>query len=79
MKFVKGDAIAGPIIVAVNLLGGIMIGTMQRGMTAGQAVKTYSVLDHRRRLDCPDPRAVHCYLCGHHRHACRLGMRAHPT
>lgn len=44
MKFVKGDAIAGLIIVAVNLLGGIMIGTMQRGMTAGQAVKTYSVL-----------------------------------
>ncbi len=44
MKFVKGDAIAGLIIVAVNLLGGILIGTMQRDMTAGQAVKTYSIL-----------------------------------
>lgn len=44
MKFVKGDAIAGLIIVAVNLLGGIVIGTMQRGMTAGAAVKTYSIL-----------------------------------
>ncbi|MFD0669001.1 type III secretion system export apparatus subunit SctV [Ramlibacter sp. MAHUQ-53] len=44
MKFVKGDAIAGLIIVAVNLLGGILIGTMQRGMTAGEAVKTYSIL-----------------------------------
>ena len=44
MKFVKGDAIAGLIIVAVNLLGGILIGTMQRGMTAGDAMKTYSVL-----------------------------------
>ncbi|MBS1196619.1 MAG: EscV/YscV/HrcV family type secretion system export apparatus protein [Proteobacteria bacterium] len=44
MKFVKGDAIAGLIIVAVNLLGGIIIGTMQRGMTAGKAVKTYSIL-----------------------------------
>jgi type III secretion protein V len=44
MKFVKGDAIAGLIIVAVNLLGGILIGTMQRGMTAGDAVKTYSIL-----------------------------------
>ena len=44
MKFVKGDAIAGLIIVAVNLLGGIVIGTMQRGMTAADAVKTYSVL-----------------------------------
>ncbi len=44
MKFVKGDAIAGLIIVAVNLLGGILIGTMQKGMTAGDAVKTYSIL-----------------------------------
>lgn len=44
MKFVKGDAIAGLIIVAVNLLGGILIGTMQRGMTAADAVKTYSIL-----------------------------------
>jgi len=44
MKFVKGDAIAGLIIVAVNLLGGIVIGTMQRGMTAAQASHTYSIL-----------------------------------
>ncbi|MFY3305600.1 type III secretion system export apparatus subunit SctV [Achromobacter xylosoxidans] len=44
MKFVKGDAIAGLIIVAVNLLGGILIGTLQRGMTAGNAVQVYSIL-----------------------------------
>ena len=44
MKFVKGDAIAGLIIVAVNLLGGIMVGAMQRGMTMGEATKVYSVL-----------------------------------
>ena len=44
MKFVKGDAIAGLIIVAVNLLGGILIGTMQKGMTAGNAVQVYSIL-----------------------------------
>jgi len=44
MKFVKGDAIAGLIIVAVNLLGGIIIGTMQAGMTAADAAKKYSVL-----------------------------------
>ncbi|MET4580346.1 type III secretion system export apparatus subunit SctV [Ottowia thiooxydans] len=44
MKFVKGDAIAGLIIVAVNLLGGIVIGTMQRGMTAADATRTYSIL-----------------------------------
>ncbi|KAB0599867.1 type III secretion system export apparatus subunit SctV [Castellaniella defragrans] len=44
MKFVKGDAIAGLIIVAVNLLGGILIGTMQRGLSAGEAVQVYSIL-----------------------------------
>lgn len=44
MKFVKGDAIAGIIIVFVNLLGGMLIGMMQRGMDAGKAVSTYSIL-----------------------------------
>ncbi len=44
MKFVKGDAIAGLIIVAVNLLGGILIGVMQRGLTAGDSVRIYSIL-----------------------------------
>lgn len=44
MKFVKGDAIAGLIIVAVNLLGGILIGTLQRGMPAAKAAQTYSIL-----------------------------------
>lgn len=44
MKFVKGDAIAGLIVTAVNLLGGIAIGMFQREMTAGEAVQTYSIL-----------------------------------
>src|SRR5262245_10378788 len=44
MKFVKGDAIAGLIIIAVNLLGGITIGTMQKGMDIGEAVSRYSLL-----------------------------------
>ncbi len=44
MKFVKGDAIAGLIIVAVNLLGGVLIGTLQRGLSAGESVKIYSIL-----------------------------------
>ncbi len=44
MKFVKGDAIAGLIIVAVNLLGGITIGMLQRDMSAAKAMQTYSIL-----------------------------------
>jgi type III secretion protein V len=44
MKFVKGDAIAGLIIVAVNILAGLAIGVLQKGMSVEKAVKTYSIL-----------------------------------
>ncbi len=44
MKFVKGDAVAGLIIVAVNLIGGLLIGMLQRGLPLADAVRTYSVL-----------------------------------
>lgn len=44
MKFVKGDAIAGIIVVLVNILGGITIAVVQYGMSLGDAVQTYSVL-----------------------------------
>jgi len=44
MKFVKGDAIAGLIITAINILAGITIGVMQRGMEATKAISTYSIL-----------------------------------
>lgn len=44
MKFVKGDAIASIIIVIVNLLGGLAIGVMQRGMEFGAAMSKYSIL-----------------------------------
>lgn len=44
MKFVKGDAIAGLIIIIVNLIGGIAIGSFQRGMPIGEAMELYSLL-----------------------------------
>ncbi|MCB1620937.1 MAG: type III secretion system export apparatus subunit SctV [Thiothrix sp.] len=44
MKFVKGDAIAGLIIIIVNIIGGISIGSFQRGMDIGEAMNIYSVL-----------------------------------
>jgi len=44
MKFVKGDAMAGIIIVVVNLLGGLAIGVMQQGMSLGDAIHKYSIL-----------------------------------
>ncbi|MFQ3786222.1 type III secretion system export apparatus subunit SctV [Halomonas sp. A29] len=44
MKFVKGDAIAGLVILCVNLIGGLSIGMVKRGMSFGEAVNTYSLL-----------------------------------
>lgn len=44
MKFVKGDAIAGIIVILVNIFGGIAIGVLQHDMSAEQAMLTYAVL-----------------------------------
>ena len=44
MKFVKGDAIAGIVIIIINLLGGLTVGIFQRGMDAGAAMSKYSIL-----------------------------------
>ena len=43
-KFVKGDAIAGIIIIIINLIGGIAIGMLQRGMEITDALNTYALL-----------------------------------
>ena len=44
MKFVKGDSIAGMIVVVVNIVGGTIIGITQNGMTVGDALQLYGVL-----------------------------------
>ena len=44
MKFVKGDAIAGLVITAINLVGGLMIGTFRMNMTMSEALDVYSSL-----------------------------------
>jgi flagellar biosynthesis protein FlhA len=43
-KFVKGDAIAAVIIVAINLLGGLAIGVFQQGMGLSEAIHHFSLL-----------------------------------
>ena len=43
-KFVRGDAIAGLLVLAVNVVGGIVIGVAQKGMGIGHAAQTYTVL-----------------------------------
>ncbi|MBD1552382.1 EscV/YscV/HrcV family type III secretion system export apparatus protein [Pseudomonas typographi] len=44
MKFIKGDAIAGIIIIFVNFLGGMAIGIGQLGMDVSTAMSTYTLL-----------------------------------
>ena len=43
-KFVRGDAVAGLLIVFINVIGGIIIGVAQQGMSFGDAARTYTVL-----------------------------------
>jgi flagellar biosynthesis protein FlhA len=43
-KFVRGDAIAGILITFVNIIGGIIIGVAQHGMTFGDASRAYTLL-----------------------------------
>jgi type III secretion protein V len=44
MKFVRGDAIASLVVIVVNLIGGLAIGTMQHNMSLGQAAEIYPLL-----------------------------------
>lgn len=43
-KFVRGDAIAGLVITAINIIGGLIIGTLQMGMPVLEAATTYTIL-----------------------------------
>ena len=43
-KFVRGDAIAGIVITAINIIGGLIVGVLQEGMNIGDAAQTYTIL-----------------------------------
>jgi flagellar biosynthesis protein FlhA len=43
-KFVRGDAIAGLLVVFINIIGGIIIGVAQQSLSFGEAARTYTVL-----------------------------------
>ncbi|HMU17336.1 MAG TPA: FHIPEP family type III secretion protein, partial [Thauera aminoaromatica] len=43
-KFVRGDAVAGIIILAINIIGGLFVGIMQHDMAVGDAAHTYTLL-----------------------------------
>jgi flagellar biosynthesis protein FlhA len=43
-KFVRGDAVAGLLVVMINILGGMVIGIVQQGLTFAEAAHTYTLL-----------------------------------
>ena len=43
-KFVKGDAVAGVLILGINIVGGLVLGTVQHGLSLGEAAHTYLLL-----------------------------------
>ncbi|GLR07289.1 flagellar biosynthesis protein FlhA [Mixta theicola] len=43
-KFVRGDAIAGIMIMIINVVGGLLVGVVQHGMSLGSAGETYTLL-----------------------------------
>src|SRR5688500_1960061 len=43
-KFVRGDAIAGILVLVISLVGGMIIGVLQHNMAVGAAAKTYALL-----------------------------------
>jgi flagellar biosynthesis protein FlhA len=43
-KFVRGDAIAGILIVFINIIGGFIIGVLQHGLSTGESVRIYTLL-----------------------------------
>ncbi len=43
-KFIRGDAIAAIIIMIINIIGGILIGVLQKGLSVSDAVQTYVIL-----------------------------------
>ncbi len=77
-KFVRGDAIAGLIILAVNIFGGIVIGVTRHSLTLGAAADVFTKLSVGDGLVTPDSGAHH-FACrrparGQGRHA-RLGRQ----
>jgi flagellar biosynthesis protein FlhA len=55
-KFVRGDAVAGILIMVINIIGGLLIGTMMHGLPMADATKTYTLLTIGDGLGGADPR-----------------------
>ena len=65
-KFVRGDAIAGIIIIFVNIIGGLVIGVVQKGMPMNEALAVYTILTIGEGLVTQIPALHHIYCRGYY-------------
>ena len=73
-KFVRGDAVAGILILFINIFGGLIVGTAQNGLSLEQATNLRPSY-YRRRLSCPNSCAAAITInrnCGHKGHDNRV-------
>ena len=82
-KFVRGDAVAGILIMVINIVGGLLIGTMMHDLPMGEATQDLHAAHHRRRPRGADSRPHVVGRGRHHRHARHAraghGRRAQQT
>ncbi len=64
MKFVKGDTIAGIIITVINIIGGLAIGIMMKGLQPEEAVAKYTILTIGDGLSAQLPSLLMAVSCG---------------
>ena len=66
-KYVRGDAIAGIIVIVVNIVGGLIVGMVQHNLDFGTAIKNYTLLAIGDGLVAQIPALDHlnrCWRCG---------------
>ena len=66
-KFVRGDAIAGILILVINIVGGLAIGTIGHGLASADAAATYTLLTIGDGLVAQIPALLLSTAVGHHR------------
>ena len=74
-KFVRGDAIAGILIIVINIIGGLAIGRPPARTWPWPRGPDLHPADRRRRPGDPDPRPDHLDRGRHHRHPRRLRVQ----
>ncbi len=67
-KFVRGDAIAGILILVINIIGGLAIGTLSHGMSFSDAAHVYTLLTIGDGLVAQIPALLLSTARRHHRH-----------